>query len=85
LFRKLLAEQLEIHEAGGDPMNVFRKPTGRTELPMETSHRGIGAAYKNPLSEFLRTFAKYSRRVPDAVRLIDAELGVERKPVGIGV
>jgi 5,5'-dehydrodivanillate O-demethylase len=86
MFRKLMEEQLKINEAGGDTMNVFRTPMERIDLPMEKSHRGIGAVYKNPLTEFLRTQAKYSIRLPEAVKLIDAQLGVERRaPVGIGV
>jgi 5,5'-dehydrodivanillate O-demethylase len=84
-FRKLLAEQLEIHERGGDPMGVFRTDPGEIELPMETSHRGIGGEHRNPLSEFLRTQSKYSKRLPETVRLIDERLGLERKPAGIGV
>jgi len=85
LFRKQLAEQVAIHEAGGDPMGVFRTDPGIIELPMEKSHRGIGAAYRNPLTEFLRTQGKYSKRLTEAVRLIDAQLGLERTPAGIGV
>jgi 5,5'-dehydrodivanillate O-demethylase oxygenase subunit len=85
LFRKQLGEQLAAHEAGKDPMGVFRTDPGTIELPMEKSHRGIGAATRNPLNEFLRTQAKYSKRVNEAVRLIDAKLGLERVPAGIGV
>ena len=86
MFRKLMEEQLKINEAGGDTMNVFRTPSDRIDLPMEKSHRGIGAVYENPLTEFLRTQAKYSIRLPEAVKLIDAQLGVEKRaPVGIGI
>jgi 5,5'-dehydrodivanillate O-demethylase len=85
LWRKIVGEQIEIQEQGGTPMDVHFTDPGVIELPMEKSHRGIGALHKNPLNEFLRTQSKYSKRLNEAVRLIDEKLGLERQPAGIGV
>jgi 5,5'-dehydrodivanillate O-demethylase len=88
LFRKMVAEQIDINEAGGTPMDVFYEDPGVIDLPMETSHRGLGVHdEKNPLAEFLRSQSKYSPRLKEAARLIDVKLGIERgeKPIAIGV
>jgi 5,5'-dehydrodivanillate O-demethylase len=71
LFRKQLGEELAAHEAGHDPMNVFRSADGPIALPSEKRDPGIGVG-RNPFAQFLRTHARYSRRLPEAVRLIDA-------------
>jgi 5,5'-dehydrodivanillate O-demethylase len=75
-FRKLLTEQLEAHEAGRDPMNVFRTPMGAIELPAEHRDPGIGGSRGNPLATYLRTHARFSNRVREGVRLIDERLGL---------
>jgi 5,5'-dehydrodivanillate O-demethylase len=74
LFRKQLVEQLEAHEAGRDPMNVFRSTTGPIHLPSEQRDPGIGGGRSNSFAQFLRTHARYSRRLSEAVRLIDERL-----------
>jgi 5,5'-dehydrodivanillate O-demethylase len=75
MFRKLLAEQLDVHEAGGLPMNVFDEAPASIALPMEHSERGLGGRHGNPMTTYLRTHAKYSVRVNEAVRLINEKLG----------
>jgi 5,5'-dehydrodivanillate O-demethylase len=85
LWRKLVGEQIDTVAVGGDPLAVLRTDPGPIELPMESSHRGIGGRYTNPLAEFLRRHAKYSRRVPEAVRLIDEKLGLDPEPLMLGV
>jgi 5,5'-dehydrodivanillate O-demethylase len=87
LFRKLVVEQIDINEAGGLPMGITYDDPGIIDLPMETSHRGLGAhGETNPLAEFLRSQSKYSPRLKEAARLIDQRLGIERdsRPVAIG-
>jgi len=84
-FRKLVGEQIEINERGGAPMNVFYHALDVIDSPLETSHRGIGGrAERNPLVEFTRNESKYSPRVQEAIRLIDAKLGLQRTLVGVG-
>ena len=77
LFRKLLADQLELHAAGRDPMNVYRGASPTLALPMEHTDRGLGGSRSgNPMTTFLRTHAKYSARVNEAARLLDVKLGL---------
>ena len=61
-FRKLLAEQLDAHEAGRDPMNVFRSSNGPIRLPAEHRDPGIGGS-RDPLAS--NAFARaLQRRIP---------------------
>lgn len=74
MYRNLLKEQLEIHEGGGDPMNVFRGDARFNELPLEEKELGIGGGKGNPIAPFLRTQSRYSNRFREAVRLLDKKL-----------
>jgi len=77
LFRKLLTEQLDVHEAGGVPMNVWPKGAPTVDLPSEHRDPGIGGGRGNPLAPYLRTHAKFSHRIQAAVELLDTKLGLE--------
>jgi 5,5'-dehydrodivanillate O-demethylase oxygenase subunit len=85
MYRKLLEDQLDRHEAGEDPMNVFRKPfDGPLELPLEHKEIGIGGDGGNPLASFLRTQALDSPRLTAAVASLDRRLGIEGDRAEIG-
>jgi 5,5'-dehydrodivanillate O-demethylase len=54
LFRKLLREQMEIVERGGEPMNVFRDPAQNVYLRLASENQAAGGERMNAIIDDLR-------------------------------
>ena len=57
MFRKMLADQIEIVEDGGDPMNVFRDPESARFIKPHMEEYG-------PLTRYQRGLLKYANTGP---------------------
>lgn len=53
MFRKMLMEQIEIVQKGGDPINVMRDPTKNQCISLSMEHRGNLASYKKGAAHFM--------------------------------
>ncbi len=59
MFRELLAEQIDVVEEGGEPINVFRDPEKNQLIEFSPTRVKVGDRYVSRDSEAARTWQEY--------------------------